>query len=284
MPLTALGGTSGTVVIGDTTTTVFPQTLHPNVMAYIAAQAGIGYAMTRTEIDAVNNLVWGLIANDLWTKLQVIYPFIGSSLNAQKWNLKNTTTFNITFTGTGFTTSTANGLQKTVADAVSYGTTGYTPSVSASAFDFHQSIYLGTTQATSIVAPIGAFSSPTKIGLLTGNGAGVFGIQNISSTGVSYNVLTTRATNNGYVIGSRTAANNIMLFINGALIGSNTTTATSDILPTNQVGIGISTSGISYPSTQALRFATIGTGLNEFESKNLSILVQSFQTALGRQV
>jgi len=284
MPLTALGGTSGTVVIGDTTTTVFPQTLHPNAMAYIAAQAGIGYAMTITEINAINNLVWGLVGMGLWDKLQVIYPFIGSSLNAQKWNLKDTTTFNITFTGTGFTTSTSNGLQKTVADALSYGSTGYTPSVSGSAFDFHQSIYVGTTQATSIITPIGAFSSPTKLGLLTGNGAGVFGIQNISSSSVQYNVFTTRATNTGFVIGSRTASNNIMLFINGVLIGSNTTTATSDILPTNQVGIGITTSGIAYPSTQAFRFASIGTGLDQIQAKNLSILIQSYNTTLGRQV
>jgi hypothetical protein len=284
MPLTALGGSTGTVVIGDTTTTVFPQTLHPNVMAYVAAQAGIGYAMTRTEIDAINNLVWGLVGMGLWDKLQVIYPFIGSSLNAQKWNLKDTTTFNITFTGTGFTTSTSNGLQKTVADALSYGTTGYTPSVNASAFDFHQSIYVGTTQATSIVTPIGAFSSPTKLGLLTGNGAGVFGIQNISSSSVQYNVFTTRATNTGFVIGSRTASNNIMLFINGVLIGSNTTTATSNILPTNQVAIGISTPGTAYASTQAFRFASIGTGLDQIQAKNLSILVQSYNTTLGRQV
>jgi hypothetical protein len=284
MPLTALGGPTGTVVVGDVGTVLFPQILHPNVFAYIDAQASIGYQMTRTEINAINNLVWGLVNMDLWSRMQVIYPFIGSSLNAQKWNLKDTSTFNITFTGTGFTTSTANGLQKTVADALSYGTTGYTPSVNASAFDFHQSIYVGTTQASSIITPIGAFSSPTKLGLLTGNGVGVFGIQNISSASVQYNVFTTRSTNTGFVIGSRTASNNIMLFINSVLIGSNTTTATSNILPTNQVAIGITTSGAAYPSTQAFRFATIGTGLNPDQARNLSILVQAFNTTLARQV
>jgi hypothetical protein len=284
MPLTALGGPTGTVFVGDVGTVLFPQILHPNVFAYIDAQASIGYQMTRTEINAINNLVWGLVNMDLWSRMQVIYPFIGSSLNAQKWNLKDTSTFNITFTGTGFTTSTANGLQKTVADALSYGTTGYTPSVNASAFDFHQSIYVGTTQATNLITPIGAFSSPTKLGLLTGNGVGVFGIQNISSASVQYNVFTTRSTNTGFVIGSRTASNNIMLFINSVLIGSNTTTATSNILPTNQVAIGITTSGAAYPSTQAFRFATIGTGLNPDQARNLSILVQAFNTTLARQV
>jgi hypothetical protein len=284
MPLTALGGPTGTVFVGDVGTVLFPQILHPNVFAYIDAQASIGYQMTRTEINAINNLVWGLVNMDLWSRMQVIYPFIGSSLNAQKWNLKDTSTFNITFTGTGFTTSTANGLQKTVADALSYGTTGYTPSVNASAFDFHQSIYVGTTQASSLITPIGAFSSPTKLGLLTGNGVGVFGIQNISSASVQYNVFTTRSTNTGFVIGSRTASNNIMLFINSVLIGSNTTTATSNILPTNQVAIGITTSGAAYPSTQAFRFATIGTGLNPDQARNLSILVQAFNTTLARQV
>jgi D-sedoheptulose 7-phosphate isomerase len=48
--------------------------------------------------------------------------------------------------------------------------------------------------------------------------------------------------------------------------------------------IGITTSGIAYASTQAFRFATIGTGLNPDQARNLSILVQAFNTTLARQV
>ena len=284
MPLTALGGTAGTVVIGDTTTTVFPQTLHPNVMAYVAAQAGIGYAMTLTEIDAVNNLVWGLVGMGLWDKLNLIYPFIGSSLNAQKWNLKDVANYNITFTGTAFTTSTANGLQKTSTSTTDYGQIAFNVSTLLSNTSYHISCYVGTSQA-GLVTPFGAFASVTGqvFRTYTGSGASVFGVQFGGAAGVNTNLLGTAST--GYVIGTRTAINACAMYIAGRVISRDTSTASATTLPNAaNIDVGLSRSGVAYASTQAIRMATVGSSLTDADAKNLYTLVQSFQTTLGRQV
>jgi hypothetical protein len=282
MPLTALGGTSGTVVIGDTTTTVFPQTLHPNVMAYVAAQAGIGYAMTRTEIDAVNNLVWGLVGMGLWDKLNLIYPFIGSSLNAQKWNLKDVANYNITFTGTGFTTSTANGLQKTIVDAVSYGSIAYNVSTLLSNTSYHISCYVGTSQAT-LATPFGAFANVVGQVFRTYTQTTFFGVQFGGATSTNLNMTTTGTT--GYVIGTRTAINAAAMYVAGRPIVRDTTTGSATTLPNAaNINVGVNTVGATYASTQAIRMATVGSSLTDADAKNLYTLVQSFQTTLGRQV
>jgi len=290
MPLTALGGSTGTVVIGDTTTAVFPQTLHPNVNAYIAAQAGIGYVMTRTEIDAINNLVWSLVGTGIWDKMQVLYPFIGSSLSAMQWNLKNTSSFNITFTGTAFTTSTANGLQKTSTALGSFGNTNYTPSTSASLNNSHISVYLGTVQTSgtsNLIYPIGSFSgSPSRYfhirSAVLGNNANV-GIQTQSASVDWGNTIP----NTGYAIASRlnTGGGIYTFFLNGRFV-SNSTGTSATTFPTIPAYIGVvNNSGTAaFPCTQAMRFVSIGTGLSELESRNLYIVVQAYQTALGRQV
>jgi len=281
MPLTALGGASGTVVIGDTTTTVFPQTLHPNVYAFIAAQASIGYAMTRTEIDAINNLVLGLVANDLWSKLNLIYPFIGSSLNAQKWNLKDVTNYNITFTGTGFTTSTSNGLQKTVADAVSYGTIAYNVRTFLSNTSYHISCYVGTSQATN-ATPFGSFANVVGEVLRTYSTTTFFGAQFGGATASNVSLTTTGTT--GYIIGTRTAINATAMYIAGKPILRDTSTASATTLPNANIDVGVNSLGAVYPSTQAIRMATIGSSLTDADARNLNTLVQAFQTTLGRQV
>jgi hypothetical protein len=281
MPLTALGGTSGTVVIGDTTTTVFPQTLHPAVNAYIAAQASIGYAMTRTEIDAINNLVWSLVGTGLWDKINLIYPFIGDSLNAQKWNLKDVANYNITFTGTAFTTSTANGLQKTTTATTSYGSIAYNVRTLLSNTSYHISCYVGTSQA-GIATPFGSFAGVLGEVLRTYTGTTLFGVQFGGAAGVNTNLITTGTT--GYVIGTRTAINAAAMYVAGRPIVRDATTASATTLPNATLDVGVNSSGTSYPSTQAIRMATVGSSLTDADARNLNTLIQAYQTTLGRQV
>jgi hypothetical protein len=281
MPLTAIGGTTGTVLVGDVSTVVFPQILHPNVYAFIAAQSSIGYQMTRTEVDALNNLVWGLVGTGLWDKLNLIYPFIGSSLNAQKWNLKDVTNYNITFTGTGFTTSTANGLQKTVADAVSYGTIAYNVRTLLSNTSYHISCYVGTSQATN-ATPFGSFANTVGEVLRIYSTTSIFGAQFGGATGANVTLTTTGTT--GYIIGTRTAINATTMYIAGRPILRDSTTASATTLPNANIDVGVNSLGSLFPSTQAIRMATIGSSLTDADARNLNTLVQAYQTKLGRQV
>jgi len=43
----------------------------------------------QVEATAINNLVIGLKADSLWTKMQAIYPFVGGTATTHKFNLKN---------------------------------------------------------------------------------------------------------------------------------------------------------------------------------------------------
>ena len=62
-----------------------PLVTDADAFAFVEA-AGIA---DQTQQAAINNLVIGLKINNLWNKMQVVYPFVGGSAYAHKFNLKN---------------------------------------------------------------------------------------------------------------------------------------------------------------------------------------------------
>ena len=288
MPLTALGGASGTTVIGDTTSGVFPQTLHPATMAYQAIlKSGASYTMDNTELNAINNLVWALVGNGLWDKIQVLYPFIGSTSSAQSYNLKTPSTFQITWVGAAATWSTANGFQKTSTATSTYGNTTYTPNTSATLNSIHISVYLGTTQSAAPIVPIGAFNNSSWLQIASGTGSGVTNGFHTAIQGTGTSTIATwdiGATNYGCVVGSRTSSTSNKGYYNGYVKA--TATPASGNLPTIPVWIGgeNASSSLLYPCTQAIRFASIGTGLTDAEARALTMAIQAFQQKLGRAI
>jgi hypothetical protein len=57
----------------------------PDAQAFITAAA----ITDTTQQTAVNNLVVGLKADGLWTKMKAIYPFVGGTASSHKFNLKD---------------------------------------------------------------------------------------------------------------------------------------------------------------------------------------------------
>ncbi len=76
-----------------------------------------GISLTTTEKNAVNDLVVGLKADSLWTKMDALYPFVGSAADACKYNLKDPQDTNNAYRITWYGTNTFN------ADGVTCGTT-----------------------------------------------------------------------------------------------------------------------------------------------------------------
>ena len=66
-----------------------------------------------TQQRAVNTLVLSLKANNIWTKMRAIYPFVGGTASTHKWNLKNPLDTNAAFRLVFFggMTHSANGIQ-----------------------------------------------------------------------------------------------------------------------------------------------------------------------------
>jgi hypothetical protein len=106
-----------------------------------------------TQAVAINTLVLGLKANNLWTKMVAIYPFVGGSAYTHRFNLKNTSLYPMSFAG-GIN-HTSLGVVTTATNATA--TTGIVPrtalsNISSSA---HVSINLNTNSSASVNVIIG---------------------------------------------------------------------------------------------------------------------------------
>jgi hypothetical protein len=289
MPLTTLYG-DGTRIVGDAN--ALEQTLHPTVMAYInimQSPTGGNYAMSVNEIDAVNNMVQALVANGIFSKMNALYPIIGGTAAAHKFNLIDPrdadAAYRLSFLGGGWTHS-ANGA--TPNGTTSYANTFLNPNSALTLSSNHLSYYSRTASNISIVYDCG---SSGNVGTAT-NQFTIFLRRTLDNTSGfdSGNATTSRAFTNtipsslGFFVGSKISNSDRRLFYNGVLRGTNTASDTTT-LSTRTVYIGaINSGGPFFYGNRQCAFFSIGGGLTEAEAKALSTIVQEFQTKLGRQV
>ena len=279
MPLTTIYG-DGTRIVGDAN--AIEQTLHPTVMAYInimRSSTGGNYGMSVNEIDAVNNMVLSLVANGIWTKLVAIYPIIGTTAAAHKFNLKDPrdadAAYRLSFLGGGWT-HTANG-------ATPNGTTSYANTFYAlnSLTSGHLSVY-SRSNTDGLFQDIGS----SNIGVSIYNGI-VAKLTNLYFGGInqSANLSVTVANSTGLFLTSRTSNVQLNLYKQGILVASssilNSTSANG-----NNLFIGaLNTAGTPTRfSNRQYSLASFGDGLTQIESIQFYNIVQAFQTKLGRQV
>ena len=89
----------------------------------------------------------------------------------------------------------------------------------------------------------------------------------------------------GFYIGTRTTSTSHKLYKNNSTLGTNTTT-NSNLLPNGNVFICAVnlTSFYNIYSTKQCAFASIGDGLTDTEAANFYTCVNTYQTALSRNV
>ena len=240
-----------------------------------------------TQQQAINDLVVGLKADGLWSKMKALYPFVTDKTsqsdiaNQFKYNLVNPVdsdaAFRLVFNG-GWTFS-SNG-------ATPNGTNGYAdtklvPSSVLTQNSTHLSYYSRTNISSSQVEIGSLGTNPDRFNLeVCYNG-------NLSSD--QYNYLTGRVNiansdSRGFYIGSRTNSTTHKAFKNNSQIGlTNTGLPSSLSLITNPVLIGTANNS-SYFSSKQTALASIGDGLTDTEASNFYTRVQAYQTALSRQV
>jgi len=273
MPLTTIYS-GGTRVIGSAT--AITQSLHPQVMNYLNRLVVAGYNPSVNEIDAINNLILRMVANGIYDKCQAIYPVIGSSTSTVGFDLKNA--FNMTFTGTWTVASTG---MKTNGNVANRANSNYNPSINGSQNNQHLAIYVRQNQSTTAVI-MGCYNAVafTQINASTSAASGNIGINSGSpsfSTGIT--------DSKGFHIGSRVASTDQRYFFNGIQSGS-TGTVASSTPPNLNIWYGArNDSGTgNFGSPQEIAFSSIGNGLTSIEARTYYIIVQAYQTKLGRQV
>jgi hypothetical protein len=238
-----------------------------------------------TQILAINSLVLGLKANNLWTKMQAIYPFVGGTAFSHKWNLKDprdlNTSFRLQYFGT--VSHTSLGIS---GSSNGYADTYYFPLTSNT--EFSSSIHLSAYTITHNNYSINVH------GILMGNTADQSGLSlvpNYTNNGNTYYQLNfptwkvlggANSNNVGFYIASRTTTTNVALYrrIN---TGNTLTTATELHSGTNNNSIRILGAPGWSGWSGTVGFASLGYGLSADDAINLDTIVSAYQTSLGRK-
>lgn len=238
----------------------------------------------QSQGDAINNLVISLKANNIWSKLKALYPFIGGSASSHKFNLKDprdlNAAFRLSFSGTW--THTATGA---LPGGSSYANTNLSPTSVLSIDNCSLSVYLRTN-------PPNSFSFPIDIGCMDNNynnrfwmcvspssgGSTFYDLKNrLSVLNSSVNVL-------GFHSVSRISASLMSAYNNASKIATTNSVTASYGFPSANIYLSSSPNIVDGFSKREMAFAAIGFALTDAESLLLYNIIQAYQTSLNRQV
>jgi hypothetical protein len=245
---------------------------------FFAANTGLN----TTQKDALDGLVVALKAIG-WSKFLAVYPYIGGTSSAHKWNLVNPVdsdgAFRLTFSGSFTHASTG----VTPAGTSTYQNTHMIPSTSMTDGDVHMSVYLRSN--------VGSTTTGYEWGVIEGGTANwYFNPRRVDDTAQAFGFHAVQDQINGSVTDSRglwTLSNRVSelrLYKNATELSNDTSlTAGTEASATN-----IYLSNYNYTpgegSTREMAFASIGTGLTAAEVDDLYTAVQAYQTSLSRNV
>ncbi len=261
---TTLGRSIGTQIVSDADAQAF------------VTNAGI---VDQVEATAVNNLVIGLKADSIWTKMKALYPMVGGTASSHKFNLKDPRDLDVAFrlTFSGGITHTSNGVQGNGLNG--YANTFIKPATNLLDNSSHISFY-SRTNISSGAWDMGVAEdakSYMTMELKTGTSFRPFA-QDIDVSNIS------NLDSTGFYIANRTSSNQKSAFKNGnKVLTSNASSRVRTNFPIYLLAIYFAGNPYGY-STRQNSFASIGDGLTDAEATNFYNRVQTFQTALNRNV
>ena len=252
--------------------------LDPDAQAYITA-AGITVGAQKT---AINTFVVGLKAAGLWSKFPVgssaIYPFIGGTAAAHKFNLIDPRDLDAAFRLVFYFTPTQDALGVHWDGVSQYANTFINPVTNLSNTSNHISLYSQTNSTNS------------KIDCGCGDGANKY-IEFQMYTGGNY-LCVNLSNGGGYTTYANTDRRGFYLDtrLNTAQIayknGVQKATATNSIVKPNQpIYLGSfnnNGSALYYWTDRTCSFASFGLNISGADAASFSTLVNALQTALSR--
>lgn len=245
---------------------------------FFAANTGL----STPQKDAVDALVVSLKAIG-WTKFKAVYPFIGGSAAAHKWNLINPVDtnggFRITWDGT--ITHDANGI-------TGDGTTGWgetyldlATDISSPTTSNHLSVYSRTnSNPSNYYESDNASAGEMRWGILVKQSGDAYGFNGSTITAAV-------TTSQRLFVNTRTAHNVFKLFQDNTQVGSTETTTQTGATPQSvtQPVLAYKANGtVTQYSGRNIAFMSIGDGLSDADVAALNTAVNTYQTALSRNV
>jgi hypothetical protein len=251
-------------------------TVDPDAQAFITAAA----ITDPTQQAAINTLVVDLKGYGVWTKMKALYPFVGGTASQHKFNLKDSrdldAAFRLTFNG-GWTHS-ANGAQPNGTNG--FADTKFIPSSNQLLNSNGLGVYI-TQNSSGRPDPIimGSFNGTLQASLLVSTSTNLL-------TRLNGNIVSNAITGGlGSFDIQKTSSTVTKIYKNGILLNTGNSGGTLPIVNNfigtmNYIGTPY---GDGYVNSQ-FRFAYLSDGLSDTEIANLRTSVQTFQTALNRNV
>lgn len=260
---------------------VYPIVSDADAQAFVSATG----LTSQTQANAVNTLVIGMKAQGLWTKTKAIYPFVGGTATAHKYNLKDPrdvdAAFRLAFSGTW--THDSSGAQPNGVNG--YADTYLNTSTNLVRTNAHLALYVVNNPTVGSKYDMGNASNaamtvdPTY--LITRYNS------NLVAVGIgdnSYATSSTTTDSRAFWLGGTNGSSTTIIYKNGVSIASASQGAGA--LSNINLYLGAANAGgiTSFYSDKKYAFGSIGTGLSGTDTTNYYNLVQAFQTTLGRSV
>ena len=232
-----------------------------------------------TQQSAINTLVTDLKTYGVWTKMKAIYPFVGGTASAHKFNRKDPAdtdaAFRLVFSG-GWTHSSTGALPNGIN---AFANTYLFPNSNLTANNTHLSYYSRTNITGVTSMDIGSHWAPGRLQMTLAYNSNFESDQYNFSTGrVTTSITDTR----GFFISSRINSTTHKAFRNSVQLGS-TNTGSPGTIPSGIENVRIG-GGNGFWSSRQTAFASIGVGLTDTEAANVYTAVQAYQTTLSRNV
>jgi hypothetical protein len=259
-----------------------PAGFDPDAAAYLSAVVAAGGAVSSPMSAATNNMFLALKSNGLYTRIDAMYPVLGGTAASHKFNainpLDTDAAFRLTFNGVW--THNASGMI-TNGLASTYANSYYNAQLVVSGVaDQSISIYT-TNQSSKGVQDIGSTDTTAgtiEVGIYTSFSSSLF-IPNIKSAASGYETYSQPSNLGiGYFIVSSTGTN--VLGTKDGVLVVNEPQIPAFTNKTHYVGNSNGNANNGNPSN--IIFAHFGRQLTSSQMTTLSSIINTFQTALGR--
>ena len=250
--------------------------------AFLARTSGL----SGTETSAYKTLINGLVADNIWNKLDALYIFATNTTTTANLNLKSTS-FGLTANGT--VSFTADHGYTGGGAGTDFLSTGFIPSTSGTTYTLNSAsfgAYVLTNRTT--------VSNITTMGVLDGTGHGA--LLQLFSFGNNNNMFPNQdaadgvaaTTSQGFWAVTRTssAAGGAVMYRNGSGTAILTGTQVSTTLPSQQIYIlGLNNNGTAAQNnTDQTAAAFMGGGLISSDYVKLQGWINGYMTSLGVNV
>jgi hypothetical protein len=239
-----------------------------------------------TQKNAINQLVLDLKANNIWTKMIAVYPFVGGSASQHKFNLIDPrdldAAYRLSFAG-GWTHSYNGALPN---GTTAYSNTFFIPIDQLGTTPLHMSYYSrSNTNTGTDQIDIGCSQQPTQIHLLSAwyNASGYSNVVARNSSNLTLLDGGATTDSRGFYQVNKVGTTS-KLQRNANILDSETDNGTNAALYPIYIGAWNNSGATNFYSNRECAFASIGAGLSDTEASNLYTAVQTFQTTLSRQV